>query len=143
VSDELDFRAHFPMQEAFEDFAGRQREFSIECHFNGIGFTIRAREKASPDSGYEFAVYSETSWSNALRRLRAKIRRELATRYLTRSHGYPRLLDDRMKGRVTFDSEHGVGLVVDGTELTLDEFAQLLSTYEGWEFELNIVDSLE
>jgi hypothetical protein len=47
VSDELDFRAHFPMQEAFEDFAGRQREFSIECHFNAIGFTVHARAGSS------------------------------------------------------------------------------------------------
>jgi hypothetical protein len=143
VSDEFDPGAHFPRQEIFEDFAGRMRGFSIECHFNGIGFTVRARENGNSVSGYEFAVYSETSWSNALGRLRRKIRRELATRYLSRSHGYPRLLHDRMKGRITYDSERGVGIVVDGTELTLDEFAQLLGTYEGWEFELTIVDSLE
>lgn len=33
MSDELDLRAHFPMQEGLEDFGSRQREFSIECHF--------------------------------------------------------------------------------------------------------------
>jgi hypothetical protein len=34
-------------------------------------------------------------------------------------------------------------LVVDGIELGLTELGKMLSTYEGWEFELKIIDSLE
>jgi hypothetical protein len=142
VSDEFDVDSHFPMHETFEDFAGQERNFIIDCYFNGIGFTVRAREQGHGFSGYEFGVYSETSWTNALGRLRHEVQRELATRYLS-SKGSYQLLHDTMKGRIGSDGEGAVTVVVDGIELGLSEFGKILSTYEGWEFELKIIGSLE
>jgi hypothetical protein len=142
VNDEFDLNSHFPMHETFEDFSGQERAFTIDCYFNGIGFTVRAREKVQGTSGYEFEVYSETSWPNALGRLRRKMRRELATRYLS-SKGSHALLHDTMRGRIGFDGSSGVTLVVDGIGVGLSELGSMLSTFEGYEFELKILDSLE
>jgi hypothetical protein len=50
---------------------------------------------------------------------------------------------DQLRGRISSDRETGPFVVVDGVRLTMEDLAQILSTHEGWGFELRIVDSLE
>ena len=138
-----DWRTDFPIHDEIEDYAGLLRRFVITCHEGGLGFTVRASEEGRDGLGYEFGAYSETSPYSALGRVRQKMQRCLATRHLASSDGDRRMLHDELRGRITSDGVGGVTLVVDGTPLSIDDLQSILSTHEGWEFEMRIVDALE
>jgi hypothetical protein len=137
---QYDWRDDFPLREKFEDYAGKTRSFLITCEEQELGFTVRAVEQARKGIGYEFAAHSETSPYSALGRLREKMRRALATRHITGSPGDYHMLHDRLRGRIAW-GDGGVELVVDGQTLGIDNLARILSTHEGWCFELKIVDA--
>ena len=94
-------------------------------------------------NGYEFAAYSETSPYNALRRMRDKMHRGLATRHLTGRPGAWQMLHDTLQGHISWSEKRGVALVVDGKAVTLENLAEILSSHEGWVFQLRISDALE
>lgn len=142
-NEEHDWASDFPIREEVEDYAGRMRSFVINCHEGGLGFTVRAEEEGCHGEGYEFAAYSETSPYSALGRVRQKMHRGLATRYVTGSPGDYRMLHDRLSGRITSDGKRGVLLVVDGIAMVFEDLASILESHEGWGFELRIVDALE
>lgn len=66
--------------------------------------------------------------------LRDKIRRGLATRYLSVEQGQRRLSHDSFKGRIGYG-----GVVVDGEFISFDELSYMLQTYEGFQISLTIV----
>jgi len=69
--------------------------------------------------------------------------RALATRHITRStHGY-RMLHDKLSGRIASDGHGGAVVVVDGIALSIDDLAHILTSHEGWSFDLKIIDSLD
>jgi len=74
-------------------------------------------------------------WGVVVRRLRAKINKGLATRYLAAGEPQPRLGHDVAVGHISYG-----GVVVDGQYLTFHELAAILSAHEGWQFKLEIVD---
>lgn len=131
------------MREEVEDYAGRERVFEITCYEGGLGFTVRATEEGRGGTGYEFAAYSETSPYSALGRVRDKMRRGLATRHITGPPGDYQMTHDQLRGRISSDRDTGVFLVVDGIPLTMEDLAKILSTHEGWAFDLRIADALE
>ena len=133
----------FPIHETVEDHSGRDRSFVIRCHQGPAGYTVRASEEGTDEPGYEFAAFSETSPYSALGRVRDKMSREVATRYLSVKRQGPRMLHDTLKGRISSDGEGGVLLVVDGAGLRSEDLETLLLSREGWEFELRITDALE
>jgi len=50
--------------------------------------------------------------------------------------------DNEIVGRITWDQTTNDGsmiLAVDGRRITKDEFWELLSSYEGWQFKLKII----
>ncbi len=108
----------FPLREEVEDFGGRRRRFVITCHTTPVGFTLRAEEEGAQGDGYVFGAYSETTTGAALWRLREKMYRALATRHITGAEGEYHATHDVVRGRITWDSEQGVALlVVDGIPL--------------------------
>lgn len=139
----IPWRDDFPMREEVEDFAGKTRHFVIVCNEGPMGFTLRAREEVATGEGYEFGAYSETSPYSALGRLRGKIRLALATRHISKSNDGYRLLHDRLRGRIAWSEKEGLSFVVDGQEVAPRDLQKILETYEGWEFDLRIRDSLE
>ena len=140
---EQGWETDFPLREEVEDYAGRTRCFVITCDDVGLGFTVRATEEGRQGTGYEFAAYSETTPYSALGRVRRKMYRGLASRHITDSDGGYRMLHDKLTGRITSDGAGGVVVVVDGIALGMAEFASLLASHEGWNFDLQIVDALE
>lgn len=140
---QTNWRTDFPIQETVEDCSGRDRSFLIHCHEGPLGYTVRASEKGGDGLGYEFTACSETSPYSALGRVREKMSRELATRHLSAKHDGPRMLHDTLKGRIASGGNGGVVLVVDGVGLRIDDLEALLTSREGWEFELRITDALE
>jgi hypothetical protein len=142
TSGEEGWRSDFPMREEAEDYAGGMRSFLIDCHQGGLGFTVRAVEHGREGLGYEFAAHSETSPYSALGRVRQKMHRGLATRHITGSRGDYQMLHDRLRGRIAWDHQRGIVLVIDGVTLEIGDLAKILTSHEGWGFELKIVDSL-
>lgn len=136
------WKKDFPIHEEVEDSSGRQRSFVIDCHEGPLGFTVRASEEGKKRLGYEFACYSETSPYAALGRVRDKMARGLATRYLSSAKGPKEMLHDSLEGRIT-SKDGAVALVVDGVALSIAGIERMLGSREGWGFELRIVDPLE
>jgi hypothetical protein len=126
----------FPESETFVDCCGKSREFALELLDTGGGYFVRATERPTGSNGYAFAAHSESDPYLALGRLRGKIQKGLATRYLAEDDHQPRLGHDVAVGHISYG-----GVVVDGRHLSFDEFAAILSAYEGWHFKLEIVHS--
>jgi hypothetical protein len=125
----------FPTSETFVDCCGKPHEFALELLITASGYFLRATGRVSKDDGYFFAAHSETDPYLALGRLRGKIHKGLATRYLAAGEPQPRLGHDVAVGHISYG-----GVVVDGQYLTFHELAAILSTHEGWQFKLELVD---
>ena len=124
----------FSEREPFVDCSGSRRTFDLtvrdvpETGFSGFAHEITA----APHGGYVFRAFASSS-SLALARLRQTVRAGLAQRYLIRDGTHLDLPLERMCGRIDSD-----GLVVDGELIDWAALRQLLSEYEGWDFELDI-----
>lgn len=125
----------FPTSETFVDCCGKPHEFALELLTTASGYFVRATERVSEDDGYAFAAHSETGPYLALGRLRSKIQKGLATRYLATGEPQPRLGHDVAAGHLSYG-----GVVVDGQFVTFHELEAILSAHEGWQFKLEIVD---
>jgi hypothetical protein len=74
----------------------------------------------------------------ALGVLRGRITEGLATRYLIRGNGRRHLGHDKAVGHIGYGSA-----VIDGEEVSFDELTSMLQTYEGWSFELRVLDPFD
>jgi hypothetical protein len=128
----------FPSSEEFTDFAGRTRRFTLEQYPVPLGYGVCASEDVEGDDGYVFRAFSTVDRFQALGDLRKRIRKLLSVRHLVKQDGRLSLTHDRLRGRI----DDG-GVVVDGIFLTFNRFAELLQTYEGFQFDLKIIDSSE
>ncbi|MHB8957335.1 MAG: DUF7713 domain-containing protein [Pirellulaceae bacterium] len=127
----------FPATEDFVDFAGLIRTFTLEQYpVPGGGYGVTATEDVAVDEGYVFRAFSVIDPFHALGDLRKRIPKLLSIRHLVERHGRMTLTHDRLRGHVSYG-----GIVVDGIFLTFDQLAELIQTYEGFQFDLKIVDS--
>jgi hypothetical protein len=118
--------------------------FSLECHEVPTGWAVIAIEVTDNDFGYQFNAFSPSNPYLALGQIRAKIRAGLATRYLSAVGREPTLSHDVLRGHITWDrATDGPVLVVDGRPLSMDDLERILSSHEGWQVELRIVDSAD
>jgi hypothetical protein len=62
----------------------------------------------------------------------------LSVRHLKEEDGLLTPTHDRLRGRVSYG-----GVVIDGLFVDFANFAQMLQTYEGFQFDLRIVDPTE
>jgi hypothetical protein len=129
-------QADFPRTEEFIDFAGRTRKFILEQFPVPSGYGVCAAEDVEGDDGYVFRAFSSVDAFHALGDLRRRIRKLLSVRHLLERNGKLSFTHDRLRGRVAYG-----GVVVDGIFLTFDQLAELIQTYEGFQFDLKIVDS--
>ena len=126
----------FPSSEEFTDFAGRTRKFTLEQYPVPLGYGVCASEDVKGDDGYVFRAFSTVDPFQALGDLRKRIRKLLSVRHLVEQDGRLSLTHDRLRGRIDYG-----GVVVDGIFLTFDQLAELIQTYEGFQFDLKIIDS--
>lgn len=118
----------FPRTETFRDCCGRLHDFDLALTVTDGGFFLRATEQGKGDGGYHIAAHSESSQYAALGRLRAKIRKYLATRYLMTENGRRTLSHDVARAYIGSG-----GVIIDGEFVDFEEFTGMLQTYEGWE----------
>jgi len=130
----------FPIRQAFTDCSGQPRHFVISYFHASFGFGVQAEEEGKDGQGFFFREFDATSPYLALGRLRGRIETALATRHIEqREPGNFQATHQTVRGRISY-SDGEVAFVIDGQLLTLQQFATMVETFEGFEFRLDIRD---
>ncbi len=100
---------------------------------------------AGAPGGYQFQLLGKPDEEalSLLGRLIERMRRSLSVKHLVHSEYGTQIADQLVCGQVAWDaSEEGRVplLVIDGQEVSWDEFGRMLMTFEGWQFRLAICD---
>ena len=132
------------------DCAGEVHEFHFRTNLFGPGVAVDAFElRDGSPAGYHFQIIGDPADDLLvlLGRLIAKIRRALAVKYLVDGELGLQIGDSRVvQGMVESDRDDDGRtplLIIDGREVTWDEFGRMLMSFEGWQFKLNIADKSE
>lgn len=143
IPNEGDDDGDFPITETFRDFQGSERAFEITMREAALGYCVEARE-TNVEDGYCFTAFDANSPYLALGELRRRMYRALSTRHLEERGDQYIPAHDILRGRITWDGEsRSVAFVVDGILLPLEEFARVVSTFEGFQFRLQFFDRSE
>jgi hypothetical protein len=82
-----------------------------------------------------------------LGRLIQKMRRALATKHLTEGQFGLQIADHRVvQGKIEADivqDDRVPLLIIDGKEITWNEFGRMLMSFEGWQFKMEVADKSE
>ena len=133
-------KENFPIIESYRNAAGKTIEFSVNLEDLSTGWTATATETDKSKGkriGYHFHVWSITP-NEALWKIRAKIRKNLATKYLDETEGETTLTHDEIVGRITSSDKGETVLEVDGKEVDSEKLWKILSAYEGSEISIVI-----
>jgi hypothetical protein len=132
------------------DCTGEAHVFHFRTRLFGPGVALDAFELHDGyPAGYQFQIIGEPQEELLvlLGRLIAKIRRALSIKHVKDGELGLQIADHlAVQGRIESDSaEDGRVplLVVDGREITWDEFGRMILTCEGWQFRLEIRDKSE
>jgi hypothetical protein len=131
------------------DCAGQQHEFHFRIRLLGDLMALEAFElEAGVPAGYQFEILGEADGDPLplLGSLIARMRRSLSVRYLVRDADRTHIAEQTVCGRIEWD-ESGHGrvplLVIDGQDVSWDEFGRMLMSFEGWQFRVAIRDRSE
>jgi hypothetical protein len=131
------------------DCAGEKHEFHFRIRLLGDVMALEAFElKAGAPGGYQFEILGEPDGEPLplLGSLIERMRRSLSLRYLVRDEDGAHIAEQTVCGRVERDAS-GDGrvplLVIDGQDVSWDEFGRMLMSFEGWQFRVAIRDRSE
>ena len=134
------------------DCAGVSHTFHFRTRLMGPEMVVlEAFElKNGAPAGYRFQLIADPGEDRfaQLARLVQKMRRALGTRYLDDSPHGLQIKDMEVRGHIEADlSDEGnlfdarlPMLIIDGREVTWEEFGHMLMTFEGYQFKLKIAD---
>jgi hypothetical protein len=132
------------------DCNGEGHEFHFRTNLFGTGVAIDAFElRNGHPAGYQFQIIGdpEEDLLVLLGRLIQKMRRALATKHLTDGQFGLQIADDRVvRGKIEADIDQDDRvpvLIIDGKEITWNEFGHILMTFEGSQFKLMVADKSE
>jgi hypothetical protein len=134
---------------ALTDCTGQVHEFHFRTRLFGPRVALDAFElRGGHPSGYQFQIIGdpEDDLLALLGRLIEKIRRALSTKHLIDGELGLHIAEQVVRGKVEWDeAEDGRVplLVIDGREITWEDFGRMLMSFEGWQFKLNIADKSE
>jgi hypothetical protein len=99
-------------------------------------------------SGYQFQMIGDVGDDllALLGCLIERIRRVLSTKYLENQDLGQQIANQVVRGRIQWDRTndgHVPLMIVDGREVSWDDFGRMLMSFEGFQFELNIRDKSE
>jgi hypothetical protein len=130
---------------------GVSHRFHFQTRLLGAMVTLNAFElKDGAPAGYQFQLIGKPGEDRyaQLGRMVQRIRSTLATKYLEdAAHGL-QIVDMEVKGHIEADMSEEADLfgepvpmlVIDGREVSWAQFGQMLMTFEGFQFKLQIVD---
>ena len=131
------------------DCAGEKHEFHFGIRLLGHLMALDAFElKAGVPGKYQFEILGEPDGDqlSLLGSLIERMRRSLSVRYLENSEDGVRIADQTVCGRIEWDAS-GDGrvplLVIDGQDVSWDEFGRMLMSFEGWQLRVLIRDRSE
>ena len=132
---------------AMSDAHGREHVFQFRTHLFGAGVTIDAIEFNDDQSeGYCFKVIGDEEGDlfELLARLVTKMRRGLAISHLEESpHGLQISDPGIVRARIDSDPDGETDMpvvVIDGRNISWDEFGRMVATYMGFQFKLELHD---
>ena len=132
------------------DCTGELHEFHFRTNLFGAGVAIDAFELRDGDpTGYQFQIIGdpEDDLLVLFGQLMQKMRRGLATKHLVDGQHGMQIADDMVvRGKIECDLDHDGRvpmLIIDGREITWDEFGRMLMSFEGWQFKLMVADKSE
>jgi len=133
-----------------QDALGQRHEFHFRVRLLGDLVVLDAFElREEEPRGYQFQAIGdpEDDLFALLGQLIVRIRRALAVQHLEheKSFGWT-IADSLVRGRITWDDEENGRvplLVIDGREVSWEEFGRMLMSFEGWQFKLSIHDKSE
>ena len=143
---------NYPLDPIFITAAdGVIHQFHLRTRLLGAIVTLEAYElKDDEPSGYQFQLVGEPDEDRCVQlgRLVERIRRTLATKYLEEGQGGLQIKDMEVKGSIEADMSDESDLwgsrmpmlVIAGRDVSWEEFGQMLMTFEGFQFKLEIVD---
>jgi hypothetical protein len=129
------------------DAAGQPHTFHFRLHLLGDQLSLDAFELRDEEPrGYQFQALGDPEGDlfAMMGQLVERMRRALASRHLEydKQFGWG-IADFLVRGRITWDEEqdgHAPLLVIDGREITWEQFGRMLMSFEGWQFKLEIHD---
>jgi hypothetical protein len=148
---EIDF-SHVQFEPlAIPDAAGIPHRFHFEVRLLGDKVSLQAFELVDGGpGGYEFQVLgdAEEDLFELMGQMVPRIRRLLGQQHLKIDAHMPGLhiADFLVRGRITWDdNEDGrlPMLVIDGQEISWEQFGRMVMGFEGWQFKLEIRDRSE
>ena len=143
--------------ETGEDFHIKDR-WKREYHFKIASFPIpdgimseAIEVKKDNTAGYEFRILSDWNADIELteKRLKTIIKKKINKKHLKRRNGQLEIEQYKIvEGRIGYindpsKTDFDRTFVIDGKEITVEEFVRMLECYEGWGFQFKIVDSCD
>lgn len=131
------------------DCTGEIHEFYFRTHLLGPEVALDAFElRDGHPAGYQFQIIgdSEEDLLVLLGRLIERIRRALSAKHLTDGNLGLQIANQVVRGRIEWDDAHDGRLpmlIIDGREVTWEDFGRMLMSFEGFHFQLNIRDKSE
>ena len=131
------------------DHTGERHEFHFQTRLLGDVVALDAFElRDGNPAGYRFQVvgHPDDDVLALLGRLIEKMRRALSVQHLTEGEYGLQIADRTVLGRIEWDDsevERTPLIVVDGQEISWEDFGRMLMTFEGWQFKLEIFDPSE
>jgi hypothetical protein len=131
------------------DRSGHAHEFHFRTRLFGPGVALDAFElRDGGPAGYRFQIMGDPNEDllALLGRLIDRMRRALSVRHVEDGEFGLQIADKVVRARIEWDeAEDGRVplIVVDGREITWDQFGRMLMTFEGWQFKLEIRDKSE
>jgi hypothetical protein len=139
---------HFDQIE-MTDRAGKAHEFHFRTRLFGSMVSLEAFElKHGSPGGYQFQILGdpEDDLLTLLGRLVERMRRSLAVRHIEPGDHGTQIIDKTVRALIDSDATMDGRvplLIIDGQEVSWDEFGEMLMTFEGWRFRLELGDKSE
>jgi len=131
------------------DCAGEAHEFHFRARLLGASVALEAFEiEGGTPAGHQFQMPGEPDDDllSLLGRLIERMRRRLAKRDLDETPLGLQIAGQSVRGRIEWDdATYGVLplVVIDGQEVSWEQFGKMLMSYEGWQFRMEILDRSE
>ena len=128
------------------DCAGEAHEFHFRTRLHGSMVSLDAFElKGGVPAGYQFQILGDPEGDllSLLGRLVERMRRTLSVKHLEQTDHGLRIADQTVRARIAWDDStdgHQPLLVIDGREVSWEEFGRMLMTFEGWQFRMEVGD---
>jgi hypothetical protein len=123
------------------------------CHFRTrllgtmVALDAFELERGEP-AGYQFEILGEPEGDllSLLGRLVERMRRTLSVKHLAQGTHDLQIAGKTVRARIDYDGTNDERMplvVIDGRDVSWEEFGRMLMTFEGWQFRMEIADRSE